>query len=161
VGERGTVAVTDEDQHSLRVDQPVADGGHGEGAGPLTHLLGAAVAASHLTLHKVAQGQGIGIGKVRWRLGAATDETSAQNSSSGAVSGVFGTPDATDARLRQLLLRAEVETDGSQLAVKELCQAVQKAPCVVMDTMRAAGVQVQVHFRKKHDFKSSMGTHLD
>ncbi len=54
LGERGTIAVTDGHQHSLRVDSPVAEGGHGEGAGPLTHLLGAAVSASHLSLQRGA-----------------------------------------------------------------------------------------------------------
>ena len=54
LGERGTIAVTDSHQHSLRVDSPVAEGGHGEGAGPLTHLLGAAVSASHLSLRRGA-----------------------------------------------------------------------------------------------------------
>ena len=53
-GDRGTIAITDEHQYSLRVDQPVAEGGHGEGAGPLTHMLGAAVAASHVSLQKGA-----------------------------------------------------------------------------------------------------------
>ena len=54
LGERGTIAVTDSHQHSLRVDTPVAEGGHGEGAGPVTHLLGAAVSASHLSLQRGA-----------------------------------------------------------------------------------------------------------
>ena len=44
--------------------------------------------------------------------------------------------------------------------VEALQEAVPSIPCVVMDTLRAAGVDVKLHFRKKHDFKSSMGTHL-
>ncbi len=35
---------------------------------------------------------------------------------SSSVSGVFGTVDASDARMRQLLLRAELETDSSHKA---------------------------------------------
>jgi len=45
-------------------------------------------------------------------------------------------------------------------ALEALQEAVPKQPCVVMDTLRAAGVDVRLHFRKKHDFKSSMGTHV-
>ena len=45
-------------------------------------------------------------------------------------------------------------------ALEALREAVPKQPCVVMDTLRAAGVDVRLHLRKKHDFKSSMGTHV-
>ncbi len=38
---------------------------------------------------------------------------SLQSQGTSIVSGVFGSADASDARMQQLLLRAEVETDGS------------------------------------------------
>ena len=44
--------------------------------------------------------------------------------------------------------------------IESLQEAVGQSSCIVMDTIRAAGIDVTLHFRKKHDFKSSMGTHL-
>lgn len=44
--------------------------------------------------------------------------------------------------------------------VEALQAAVAAAPCVVMDTMKAAGVDIKMHFHKRLDFISSMGTHI-
>lgn len=59
----------------------------------------------HITCPTAAATQNILLGKVRWGLSASADESAISGSSEGLTLG--------GSRLRQLLLRAEVETDSN------------------------------------------------
>lgn len=63
------------------------------------------VVSSQITCPAAAATQNISLGKVRWGLSASADESAISGSSEGLTAG--------GSRLRQLLLRAEVETDSN------------------------------------------------
>eukprot|EP00798_Chlamydomonas_sp_ICE-L_P031279 gene31279-6424_t len=117
---------------SFLCDSPVRDGGRGEGACPVDHLLGAIVGCSQATMNKLVFQQKLQVGKVHWKADTKYD-----------VFGIKGRSGSSP-HLTEFNIVGEVETDMSQAALDVLAEEVGRR-CVVAATVKRSGAPFVFH----------------
>jgi len=146
VGERCTTIAV-QGGHTITVDAPRQLGGRDQAPGPVAHFLGSLVGAQQTALHQVAEEAKVRLGKVSWTAEAKMDARPLHGE--GVAVAVFDS----------VVVTAEVETDADMALLQEL-QATASQRSIVANTLRQAGIPLDVTLKRRRFFASSMGTYI-
>jgi len=133
---KGVSCVGDAENHTIRTDEPVAQGGRDEAATPLHTLLVALMGCETATAHFTAKRLGIKIDSLSFEFEGVYDLRGWKAQAN------------VPARFQTLKGVVTVETNGTQADVEKLQQMVYRV-CPVASLFIDAGVSMQVAWKKK------------
>ncbi|GGE27923.1 osmotically inducible protein C [Marinithermofilum abyssi] len=122
-------------KHQFIVDEPANMGGTDQGANPLEYLLGSLVGCENVIANFVAKEMNFQLDGIRFQVEGELDSR-----------GLMGDPEVKP-YFQKVQIQAQVETSESEERVQELQKVVDQR-CPVFTLMKAAGVELEVEWKK-------------